>query len=747
MKRFGLIFSTLLVCASTGFSQKSIYLEEIKNAVDREWKNYPAQIESWKKNTQPSILWGYNPPGGPAYLAGALGFLYEQTKNVSYAKKAAEILASYGDLRATYPKDYAKTRAEYVNGIPALSNFFFMPPFIRAYQRIRDCGVLDEEMRKKIEENVAGSADFVFFFPEWGTHNRAMLRAEALLYASLAMPHHPHAERWRTMARILADDNLKQWEIEDATVYHPVWMTALYSYADASGATDLFNSPLMRFYPKYFEKLIAPHGTLPEFGDARWLSGFEGLRWVAIFEHAAAAYKDPELKWAAKSVFEAFKSRNGNIASGEAYYLADAYRWTDESIKPVKPTSRSQEVLEDLVGKKIVFRNGWEPTSTYMLLNYRDEGDGGLLYRDFLRQTISVEDDKMHHGHSDENSIALLMSNGSVLLHDGDYRSDLPSGPYGAWRQDYFHNRLIARTGKRDARQKLLEFVQNSGAYRQVRTQKIDFLSLKEVDMSRTRLIDADLGYQSDRSITYLKEEGWFVVVDAVKILRTGYYTFANLWHAQTILAKGKEYYDVATDSIAGATLPQSQSLLLVFPESYQKTLGAEPITRSTQQEHAIFQTVSSQYKAGDTELFVTVLIPHARGANVEELKSRITLAPVTSPYKAVGVELARENKVSTCCVKIDLDMDLARENIRPRYLYQLGKVGYGEFETDASYMFATVDRGTVSYAASNVLKVLYRNKPLFESLADTHPLQLDGTVERVGFVKWRYWEDSVETK
>lgn len=747
MKRIGalVVFSLIIVCSA--FSQKALYLDQIKKATDRAWREYPAGIEQWKKTSQPSVLWGYNPPGGPAYLAGALGFLYEETKDISYAKKAAEILASYGDLRATYPKDYSKTRAEYVNGVPALSNFFFMPPFIRAYARIRDCGVLDPNTRKKIEENVAGSADFIFYFPEWGTHNRAMLRAEALMYAAIALPNNPNAGKWKHMAEILASDNMKQWEVEDATVYHPVWLTSLYSYADAAGKKELFDSPLTKYYPQYFLKLIGPHGTLPEYGDARWPSGWEGLRWVAIFEKAAAAYKDPHLKWAAKSVFESYTKQGMVAGAGEAYYLADAYRWTDETVKPLKPTSLSQEVMEDLVGKKVVFRNGWEPTSTYMLLNYRDEGDGGLLYRNYLRQTISVEEEKMHHGHADENSIPMLMSEGSVLLHDADYRSDLPSGPYGAWRQDYFHNRLIVRPSKRDSHQGLLEFAQNSGAYRAVRTQKIDFLNLKEVDMSRTRVLDQELGYQSDRVITYIKEEGWFVVVDAIKILRTGYYTFADLWHAQTVLAKGENYVDVTTDSIQGRTFPQTRSLLLVFPESYQKTFGIEPITRAYQKENAIYQTVSSQYKAGDTELFVTVLIPHARGGTIDDLKNSVKLLDVSAPYKAVGLEIKRGERTSYLCVKVDLDMDLARENIRPRYLYSLGKVGYGDIETDASYLFATTSKGSISYSASNILKVLYKNKPLFEALPNTFPLQLDGTVERVGYAKWRMWEDTVEYK
>ena len=68
--------------------------------------------------------------------------------------------------------------------------------------------------------------------------------------------------------------------------------------------------------------------------------------------------------------------------------------------------------MEDVQGKKIVFRSGWKPEDTYLLLNYRDEGDGGLNFRDYLRDTIPVEEEKMTHGHADENSLVLLMSGG-----------------------------------------------------------------------------------------------------------------------------------------------------------------------------------------------------------------------------------------------------------------------------------------------------------------------------------------------
>lgn len=737
----------LLACISVGFGQNAVYLEEIRKTAEKGWREYPGILQRWKETTKPNVLWGYDSPGHPLYLACTFAFLYEQTDDVLYARKAAELISSYGELRSVLPKGYDTTRAEYMSGVPAIANFFYMPPYIRSYLRIRNAGVIDAKTKAVIERDLAGSADFIFHFPEWGAHNRAMLRAEALVYAALALPDHKNAGKWRQMAAIIAEDNLRQWEIEDATVYHPVWLLSLYSYAEAAKRPDLFDSPLTKYYLEYYKKLIGPNGTVPEFGDARWNSGWEGLRLVPVFEKGAAVFRDPELKWAARTIFESARKHNPVLGVVDAYSLSDAIRWGDDSIAPRTPVSLSQEVLEDVVGKKIVFRNGWEDQSTFMLLNYRDEGDGGWLHREFLRRTISVEEEKMHHGHADENSIPLLMSKGSVLLHDADYRNDLPSGTYGAWRQDYFHNRIVARLNKRDSKQSVLEFVQNSGAYRQVETRKIDFLNLREVDMSRTRLIDDVLGYQWDRIITYVKEEDFFVVVDGIKILRSDFFTFTNFWHGQHILSSGADYFDIATDSIQRFQFTQDRSLLVYFPEVYAKTAGSEPISRSHHQENAVYQTQSSHYNAGDTEVFVTVLIPHDRKASIAGLKDKIKLVSVSKPYEAVGLEIRREGRTSVLGIKIDLDMDVARENIRPRYLYDLGKVRYGDFETDADYFFATTKGKKVDYSASNLLKVLHKGKALMEALPNTHGLQLDGAPPRVGYVKWRYWEDSVTIK
>jgi len=722
-------------------TQKENYFAYIHQAAELGWENYPAAIANWKNNVQPNELWGYNAPGFPIYLADILGFLYQETGDEAYARKVIQILSEYGDLREAYPDDFNRSRAEYIDGIPALANFFYLPPYLRSYLRVKNSRSLEPDSRIKIEEELSHSLDFVFFFPEWGAHNRAMLRAEGLYYGAVALAAHPNAAKWKQMAETIAGDNLSQWEIEDASIYQPVWLSSLFSYAETTGRNDVFKSPVVFYYADYFKQLITPARTIPDFGDATWNPNW--YYYVAVFEKLATAFNDAELKWAAEQLFEKAVVNNPRRSVTIASLLALAYRWANDLIVPRQPVQLSREVLDDIVGKKIVFRNGWEPESTYLLLNYRDEGDGGFVHREFLRNTLSVEEEKMHHGHADEQDISLLMSGGSVLLHDGGYRDGLPSGAFGGYRADYFHNRLVVRKNKRDNRQSLVEFIRNSGAYRQVRTRKVDFLTFQDVDYGRTRLTDENVGYIWDRLVAYVKPEDLFIVVDAVKITKTDYYTFTNLWHTQSIHEKGSRYYDTSIDSIGSVQFPEEKRLLIRFLDSEAKTDGIYVEQRHDQEEHAIYQTISSHYFAGDMEVFVTALVPHGREIPPSHIVDRISLMRASSYPEAVSVEIEEDDATSYLCLKLDLQSELVPQNIRPRYTWDSGKTTYGEFETDAHFLYATVRENTIHWAASEMVKVLYAGHPLMEALPNTHGLQLDGTGDRVGYVKWRSWEDT----
>ncbi|MDP8289226.1 MAG: hypothetical protein RAP03_21345, partial [Candidatus Electryonea clarkiae] len=562
MKRLILPVICLIIplCASSAKTSPipiGEYLEFARSSADWTWENRDSLINNWRNTFDRESIFGFRSPPRLLEMATIYATLYDIEKNEEYAKRAEEVLLTYGDYRKEYPEEAKQKRPDYINGVPALPDFFTTMRYIKTYDILKKNGRLKKSQRREIEKLIAHSIEYTLQTQEWGAMNRAALRAETLAWAVRALPDHPRNKAWKSYADALAFDNWGQWEIEDATVYHGVWLYALLGCADAKNQLDeLFKTPEMYYYAQYFLNLMCPDGTVPDFGDANWQSAWN--RFLVFFEAAANAYDDPQLKWAASVIANKFVDFEKTQNIGLAYLLLDCYRYGTDDLTPKIPNQLSIEVMDDIVGKKVVFRNGWNPKSTYMLLNYRDEGDGGLLVRDYIRDAIPVEEEKMTHGHADENSIVLLMHDGSVLLHDGGYRDYMPSGPYGAYRQDYFHNRLCVRPdkiwmGQKEGEyrysptdhpaiegQSVLDFLHNAGSYRIVRTQKIDFLTFDDFDYSRTRVIDDNMGYQWDRIVTYVKDLEIFVVFDIMKSTGEGFKTAANLWHTRNIVDQGE---------------------------------------------------------------------------------------------------------------------------------------------------------------------------------------------------------------
>jgi hypothetical protein len=227
-------------------------------------------------------------------------------------------------------------------------------------------------------------------------------------------------------------------------------------------------------------------------------------------------------------------------------------------------------------------------------------------------------------------------------------------------------------------------------------------------------------------------------------VRQTDYYTFTNLWHTQTLHTRGSHYYDTSIDSIQSVKLPKGKRLLIQFLDDQSKEDGLYEETRHFQKEKAIYQTKSSHYRAGDREVFVTVLTPHDSGADLAPLLDRVRILEGTRYPENIGFEIRDAGRVSYVGFKLDLESELLRENIRPRYTWESGRTMYGPIETDAHFVHATISGGSLRYAASEVLKVLYDGRVLMEALPNTHGLQLDGSPDRVGYVKWRFWEEEV---
>ena len=741
---------------------KQEYMNYIIAAADEAWDNLEASRKKWYESIDLNYVFGYNPPPNELYLAALCVNIYEINKDEKYLDRAKSLLQYYDKYRDAYPDDFYKTKAEYSNGLPVLPNIFSFGKYVHAYYKLKKYNRLTEKEDAELREDIAHSADYLINFQEWGAMNRAMLRAEAMLYAAKALPDHPNQPKWHTLGQAIINDNWGQWEIEDASGYNAIWLYSLLGYAShVKEDESLYRTPIMNYYFEYFLQLMSPAGIIPDFGDANW--GHSWNRYLPFFEKGAAVYNDPRLRWAAAQYFRKYLDPMPERKSVfTALCLSDAYLWADFDLGAERPTGGSREVLEDMIGKKVIFRNGWQPNSTYLLYNYRDEGDGGWLYREYLRTSIPVEEEKMHHGHADENSVVLLMKNNSVLLHDGGYRDYMPSGPYGQFRADYFHNRIAVRDGKialgqregqyryaspnREAvpGQSMLDFFRNSGAYRPVRTQKIDFLELKHFDMTRTRVIDDNLGYQSDRIITYVKELDWFVIFDVVKFTKDTYLTLANLWHTRQIHAQGPGWYVTSYDSLNNVDVAGDERLLIHFPYRERLEEGVESLQRYYQQEQAIYQMIGRHGYPGDLQTFVTVLVPHGKEEDAKKLASQIEMLEVDSFPEAVGLTIKNGETKYVITAKLDLQAEIVRDWRRPKYTYDSGKTRYGDYETDAYNLFAVETADKIHYAMIGAVKIKYKDRVLHEQFPADFGLNFDGSPDQPGVGKLRYWEQEV---
>jgi len=753
------LFLTLILSYAVELIPREQYLEFARASADWTWDHQDSLLQVWQETFDRESIFGYQSPGRILEMATIYATLYDLEGNEEYAERARDVLLKYGDSRKYYPKKMADARPDYDNGVPALPNFFTTMRFIKPYDILNRHGLFSNNEKTEIEELIAHSIAYTLQSQEWGAMNRAMLRAEALAWAVRAMPAHPEAKYWKTYERALGFDNWGNWEIEDAEIYHAIWLYALLGYADAKNQIDdLFHLPEMYYYSQYFLHLMCPDGMIPDFGDANWRANWS--RYLVFFEAAAKAYDDPELKWAAATIAQKFIDFDNVQNIGLGYSLLDCYRYGTDDLIPEAPDELSEEVMEDVQGKKIVMRNGWNEDATYLLLNYRDEGDGGLIFRDYLRVGIPVEEEKLTHGHSDENSIVLLMADGSVLLHDGGYRDYMPSGPYGAYRQDYFHNRLCVRPekiwmGQKAGEyrysptdhpaiegQKVLDFLHNAGSYRRVRTQKIDFLTFDGFDYSRTRLIDDKWGYQWDRVITYIKDPEMFVVFDVFKATEEEWFTAANLWHTRHIYDRGDHWYDTGYDSLNTLGLSTDSRLLIYFPKTHYRLESVEQEKRYYQDEEVISQYTGQHFELGQQIGFITVLIPHDANEDASNWIDKIRFVDSESEGKGMAVEIESGDGRILLGIKSDLRMDMIRDYRRPKYTYESGRLQFGPFESNGDFFYTRSRGDSLDWTVVNFTKAIYDGKELFSQKPSFFGLAFDGSSDQSGVGKVRYWRD-----
>jgi hypothetical protein len=293
--------------------------------------------------------------------------------------------------------------------------------------------------------------------------------------------------------------------------------------------------------------------------------------------------------------------------------------------------------------------------------------------------------------------------------------------------------------------QSVLDFLHNAGSYRIIRTQKLDFLTFKDFDYSRTRLIDDKLGYEWDRVITYIKDPEIFVVFDIMKATVEEFFTAANLWHTREILDQGDHWYDTRYDSIGNLKLDTNTNLVIHFPKTHFRIEQVEKEKRHYQDEFVISETTGQHFELGQTIGFVTVLIPHEDGTDPGNLVSKIRYIESGKEGKGMSVEIIDGERIIHVGVKNDLRMDMFRDYRRPKYTYESGKITYGPLETNGDFFYTERKGNWLNYTVVNLSKAVYKDVILFEQKSGYFGLAFDGSADVSGVAKARYWRDKVE--
>lgn len=724
---------------------KAQYLAYIEKAVMYGRETYYEHIENWKKGYNPNQFFGmYSAPGILAVQVQIEGFMYHVTGNLEYAQKAKEWLLEADTYLSIVPEEHLKLYPEYEKGVPAFEPMFQGQNYLYGYLFIKDSGIVNPEEKLRIEKSIRSSIDFMMHYPEWGAHNRSMLRVWTMSLAIEALGDTEETKTWDKMCKYLAEESIGKWSIEDAQLYLILWLISCQEYAKYAGfEKSYFQKSQTKYYFDYLMRIITPEGFIPDYGDSHF--GSNWYLWLSCLEKGASVYQDTHMKYAASKVFEYGMALTGDqISVGLAASLTYAYLWADDNVVPIKPDWGTEELLEDVVGKKIVFRDGWNEEDAYMLLNYRDEGNYAFTPRNYLRHTISVKAEKTHHGHSDENAINLLVKDRNVLLHDGGYRESLPNGKY---RNDIYHNRLVFRAGELPSDSGVYDFLHDHGYYKPAITEKIHMQKFDRLEYSRTRVFDVNNKITWDRNVTYMKEDGVFIIVDWTKAEAAQTVTTANLWHTGMVLSQEGGVFDTCVKHIHRGPGDQNPhvnrnewALAIEFPGS-SKRIGQDPIKRAYGEAVMLYEVESSGLNQGEMRAYVTVLTPHRRTEQAKRVTGRVSITKQSEQADVIALTYTN-GSVFHLTYKLDLNIGLLDPSKYPRYTWNDGRIDYGRVATDADFAFVADEADEVQYGFLNGSRIELDGKELFSTYKMTS-YQFETKNWIIADHKWRAWDGS----
>ncbi|HTO04538.1 MAG TPA: hypothetical protein VL069_12585, partial [Opitutus sp.] len=507
-------------------------------------------------------------------------------------------------------------------------------------------------------------------------------------------------------------DSRQGWSVEDASLYESFWLNHLLALSELQGTlAEQMKRVTTRFYFDHALALLMPNGLMPDWGDSDWTESW--MWFCANWALAGSHYRDGTYLEASRQIFEANLAFRGDLHLEAVGALGLAVRWLDASVPlTTLVQEKSAEAVDDLLAKKIVFRGAQD---SYALFNYRDQGAYGRFTRDYQNAQLAAFEEKPHHGHADENSLSLLMQDGTVLLTDGGYRAAYARG----WRADVFHNRIVARNGF-PPEGDVLNYLLADPTYRAVTTEKIHFGAFGSLDYSRTRLVDVERGYTGDRIILFAPENGLTLVVDSLLVDREGPKIFSNMWHPDHLLAQGDNWVLSHPPHIPARrqnwSNPHTRDLLIEFVGNRDKVAEVREIDRRYNPSQAFHQHLANYFFKGQRLTFVTVLRPVNAGTFTPAMLGGVELE--TNDHddgRTLGLRFQLGGERVTVGLKLDQTIGLTNLRGRPMFDLATGTVEYGALRTDADFAFVRERRdGHVEFGFQYGTALTYGDRSLF---------------------------------
>lgn len=712
--------------------------------------NWDKRLQQREDFLKSGNLWNLSWIGHLSSMEAALYYMEGQQADLDKVKGIAAFLCE--TKRMLDAQSTEERKAEII-----LENIFSFVPFMKALRLVGKDKFSEEEW-KELEELCFSEIQPIFTECEWGRHNRCALRAVALVLFAQLFEDHPQAPFSKQLSEWLIEDSLGNWSIEDAASYIGIWLTCITEYTQYTGRWNARIEEILSYYAHYFAAMLLPSGGIPEFGDTRFDSATSTMLVLGTMELIAARHRDGVLKYAIERQFRNVTcNRTMDNQAQMERGMCNAWLWADDSVEPEVPEENSMEVLDEIIGKKVVFRSGWDEKASYLFYNYKDVGCGGRQTIDYLQRTIPVHAEKPHHGHADEQAINALCSNGAVFLRDGGYRDCFTTN--GHYRADFYHNRLVVRNGRIFREKGFLEYAENIGDYVEVATQKLYFKKFAFAQTVRTRMQDAQKGVVCDRQIIYLPKENVYVVADTLQSQTAQPLTAGVMYHAETIQEVEPGYYRVMEDSFEGLThfhdfprkeIPhEKQSMAVGFASiGMNEKYSREWQRRNYRQETALSQYISRYFAQGEYCSFVSLLIPET-GETPEEIqkqqqRSRKIWESLAVTQTVMGknltITLSADGTDYVIGIECDRERRVADYNRRPAYTCEAGRCRYGDYETDASFFISDGER----FGMLDGIKVAKGGHVLFQAPKYTL-LQLDFEHNLVTESTWGCYEGEVK--